>query len=62
MAQDPARVVIGFAAEGLGGKGFSPLNLPGTFDIDLHDVDPDLLERLQADFELDLCAGHYRSR
>ncbi|MBW2256125.1 MAG: hypothetical protein JRI25_16215, partial [Deltaproteobacteria bacterium] len=58
-AEQRSRLRVSFTSEGLGGREFSPLNLPGAPDVDLLQVDPDLVDHLHVDFELDLQAGCY---
>lgn len=51
------RVDVRFSAQGLTGKAFSPLQVPGSFDVDLVHIDLDLVESLEIRARLDLASG-----
>jgi hypothetical protein len=53
------RVRVQLTSTGLGPHPFSPLDLPGAFDVELPRVDPDLLRSLHAALTVTLRQGHY---
>lgn len=53
------RVQIRFTSEGLTERDFAPLELPGRFDVNLDQVDPDLLTHLAAHYTVALTEGSH---
>ncbi len=48
---------VKLASQGLGGRSFTPLATPMSFDLERNGVDPDLVRRLHLRFRLDLEPG-----
>ncbi|MBN2801417.1 MAG: hypothetical protein JXX28_19910 [Deltaproteobacteria bacterium] len=51
------RVEIRFTAQGLTGRAFSPLQIPGSFDVNLVHVDLDLVQEADLSVSLELTTG-----
>ncbi len=51
------RLSVRLISQGLGGQGFEPLATPMNFDLDRHELNPDLVRRLHCRFRLDLVPG-----
>jgi len=48
---------VRLTSQGLGGQGFNPLATPMSFDLERHEVNPNLVRRLHCRFRLDLVSG-----